>query len=592
MFDKLLDNVRYFFSPEALDARIEPDFEFIAANKRNGHISPPLWDTFEFRFYYVGFAIIVPFMFRTVIHVTNESNENYNKFERYLSKGWLFGRKVDHSDIQYKFLREHFFPMLKIIAVYLAIRRATAFISRSITRLRFDSIFGLIFVFGLHGVNAFKIFFHMIIMYATVHVFQSTRPVATVLTWAYGITSLFLNSKFRSYSFGDFSTLLRPLDSLPTGTIKRWDAFYNFALLRLLSYTFDYLENLDNRRRKVTTTRTAYGLDTHVAKRREKWSRNNRSASKKSHNPHKVVTLNERERLVAPLSIEEYNFFNFTSYILYAPLFIAGPIITYNDYIYQSYHTLPSINIKRISIYMLRFIVIVLTMEVFSHYIYVDAASKVMAWEHNTPFELSMIGLFILNITSFKMTIVWRFFRLWALVDGIDAPENMIRLIDNNYSTQGFWRAWHRSYNKWLIRYVYVPLGGSHRRVVACLAIFTFVAIWHDIQLHLLKWGWLIVLSFLPEMILVKSFTSYKHKWWYRYISALGGVINIWIMMIANLFGYCIGYEGTVGMLHDMFCTMSGFVYFVITTYCLGYTVLIMFELREDEKRRGINLKC
>jgi D-alanyl-lipoteichoic acid acyltransferase DltB (MBOAT superfamily) len=33
------------------------------------------------------------------------------------------------------------------------------------------------------------------------------------------------------------------------------------------------------------------------------------------------------------LDLSEYNVVNFTIYILYAPLYIAGPIITFNDFI-------------------------------------------------------------------------------------------------------------------------------------------------------------------------------------------------------------------------------------------------------------------
>ena len=33
------------------------------------------------------------------------------------------------------------------------------------------------------------------------------------------------------------------------------------------------------------------------------------------------------------------------------------------------------------------------------------------------------------------------------------------------------------------------------------LLVFTFVALWHDLSLHLLAWGWLTVLFALPEII-------------------------------------------------------------------------------------------
>lgn len=51
-----------------------------------------------------------------------------------------------------------------------------------------------------------------------------------------------------------------------------------------------------------------------------------------------------------------------------------------------------------------------------------------------------------------QLLIPWRFFRLWALLDGLDPPENMIRCMSNNYSTLEFWRSWHRSYNLWIVR--------------------------------------------------------------------------------------------------------------------------------------------
>mgnify|MGYP001810695322 CR=1 FL=1 len=50
---------------------------------------------------------------------------------------------------------------------------------------------------------------------------------------------------------------------------------------------------------------------------------------------------------------------------------------------------------------------------------------------------------------------------------------------------QGFWRGWHSSYNQWLVRYMYVPLGGSTRRVWIIWPIFFFVALWHDLEVRL-----------------------------------------------------------------------------------------------------------
>ena len=123
--------------------------------------------------------------------------------------------------------------------------------------------------------------------------------------------------------------------------------------------------------------------------------------------------------------------------------------------------------------YALRFVACLLTMEIIQHYIYVVAIKDRRAWAGDSPFELGLIGLWNLIIVwlkvrqvfltaceclslflklFFQLLLPWRFFRLWALADGIDPPENMVRCVLNSYSTFGFWRAWHRSFNLWIVR--------------------------------------------------------------------------------------------------------------------------------------------
>lgn len=41
-------------------------------------------------------------------------------------------------------------------------------------------------------------------------------------------------------------------------------------------------------------------------------------------------------------------------------------------------------------------------------------------------------------------------------------------------------QSWHASYNRWLVRYLYVPLGGSRKRILNVWVVFSFVALWHD----------------------------------------------------------------------------------------------------------------
>ncbi|PWN50587.1 glycerol uptake protein 1, partial [Violaceomyces palustris] len=193
-----------------------------------------------------------------------------------------------------------------------------------------------------------------------------------------------------------------------------------------------------------------------------------------------------------------------------------------------------------------------------------------------------------------KLLIPWRFFRLWAMSDGVDAPENMIRCMANNYSTLGFWRSWHRSYNLWNIRYIYAPVGGSRNVVPATLLVFTFVALWHDLSLKLLTWGWMVTFFILPEIAATAALpeSKYGERPWYRHVCALGGVINVLMMMTANLVGFAIGIDGINYMISQLLGDWQGFRFMVVVSAILFVGVQVMFEYREEEKRRGIFRKC
>jgi D-alanyl-lipoteichoic acid acyltransferase DltB (MBOAT superfamily) len=156
----------------------------------------------------------------------------------------------------------------------------------------------------------------------------------------------------------------------------------------------------------------------------------------------------------------------------------------------------------------------------------------------------------------------------------------------NNYSPLGFWRSWHRSYNLWIVRYLYIPLGGTHRLAATSILIFTFVALWHDLSPRLLAWGWLAAVFILPEMMarralppsmvraqLFQSFTTedesvltwsfvlcmqFGERWWYRHACAAGGVFNILLMMGANLVGFVLGMDGAQYLAHELVSNWDG----------------------------------
>lgn len=172
--------------------------------------------------------------------------------------------------------------------------------------------------------------------------------------------------------------------------------------------------------------------------------------------------------------------------------------------------------------------------------------------------------------------------RLASLMEGIDPPENMLRCFANNYDIEGFWKGWHGSYNRWLVRYMYIPLGGHARRALAIWPIFLFVAIWHDIEPRLLSWAWLMCLAFLPELlikqwILRPQFDAFRETLQYRLICGIAAAINIFCLMIANMIGFVVGPDGAIEFVRDLASAPSYVVLAFFAFYCAAQ---LMFSWR------------
>ena len=333
----------------------------------------------------------------------------------------------------------------------------------------------------------------------------------------------------------------------------RWYVNFNMSLLRMLSFSMDYYWSFGK-----NTPEKSSDVDDEDRPNKEAipLTRNNRQPTR-----HQPPT--DRERAETSHHPTDYNFITYLCYCLYMPLYLAGPIITFNSFLSQVRNPPASVTRKSVLTYGLRLAGVLLLMEIMLHTIYVQAMSKVGAWRGFDPVRIVLYSVYNLTFVWLKLLVIWRFFRFWAMADGINTVENMTRCMYNSYSTLEFWRSWHRSYNRWIIRYMYIPLGGAATRVWNIWPVFTFVAIWHDIQLRLLLWGWLICLFMLPEIlmgwvngkfirprVLALYPADERHnpgdghesngQRALRWIAAFGYALNIIMMVLANTVGFCV----------------------------------------------------
>ena len=471
-------------------------------------------------------------------------------------------------------------------------------------RTSYDLYFALLFVSVLHGFSAVKILF---ILYLNFNLAMCLpKHMIPLATWIFNVGVLFANELAHGYSFSTISENVLPLpmavvwsksmDSFG-GLIPRWEILFNITVLRLIAFNMDYYWSLDRDRAgspiEVCRIFPNMPLESCISITDK--------PKKKQLDP---ASLSERDRVSIPAPSSNFTSFRtYLAYVLYSPLYLTGPIINFNDYVAQSRYPSPTLTTHRTVLYGIRFVLGLLCMELLLHYIYVVAISHSNPdWSTYTPFQLSMLAFFNLHIIWLKLLLPWRFFRLWSLIDGIDPPENVVRCMSDNYSAFAFWRGWHRSFNRWIVRYIYVPLGGGAgggvskvRGIVNMLAVFTFVALWHDINLRLLMWGWLITLFVLPETLATMAFPRRKWKDWpnaYRVLCGIGAVFNILMMMAANLVGFAVGIDGLKGLVQGITGSWQGLAFLGAACSALFVGVQVMFEVREGELRQGIRMKC
>ncbi|TQE07327.1 hypothetical protein C1H46_006980 [Malus baccata] len=253
-----------------------------------------------------------------------------------------------------------------------------------------------------------------------------------------------------------------------------------------------------------------------------------------------------------------YALTTYLAYLVYAPLYLTGPIVSFNAFASQLDVPQNNFSAKDIAWYGLRWVFSLLLMELMTHLFYYNAFAISGMWKELYPMDVFIIGygvrddpysIKVLIFMWLKFFLIWRYFRFWSLICGIEVPENMPRCINNCYNLETFWKNWHASYNKWLVRYLYIPLGGTRRKLLNVWVVFTFVAIWHDLEWKLLSWAWLTCLFFIPEMILKSATNAFQVKSTHgefvvRELSAVAGAITITCLMVANLVGFVIGPSG------------------------------------------------
>lgn len=209
----------------------------------------------------------------------------------------------------------------------------------------------------------------------------------------------------------------------------------------------------------------------------------------------------------------EYNFVDYSLFVSYFPLLVAGPIE-------RATHLLPQVKVKRAfdfekakaGIYqfiwgLLKKVVIADTCATYANAIF----------DHYTA--MNSLSL-ILGAVYFAFQIYGDFSGYSDMALGMSKLFGIDLLKNFNYpyfsrDIAEFWRRWHISLSSWFKDYLYIPLGGSKgskiNQVRNVFIIFIVSGFWHGANWTYLAWGFLNGLYFLPLLLLKRNRTNIEN---------------------------------------------------------------------------------
>ncbi|KAG2490642.1 hypothetical protein HYH03_011033 [Edaphochlamys debaryana] len=452
----------------------------------------------------------------------------------------------------------------------------------------------VLFLGALHGAYTL----HVLLLTAGAYALARTTagvPYGLLLVWAYACGTLLAARLTEGLPFARLSPSLAFVDA--HRGLLRWHIHYNLLVLRLLSYASDLRWALQARRAGAAEGdgKASGGGAGGRALGRDRTA----GGDVASGGGGRALELELRRRAEEPLPLAYYaSLPNVLEYALYPLLYIAGPIATFNAFASQRFGQPIPLPRKQVVLYALRLLAAWACLEAVTHLLPYNAiatsrallrlAALGRAGGHRAvprPLHFAITGYWVIVFMWLKFTVIWRFFRLAALADGLVPPENMTRCVCNNYDVEGFWRSWHASYNRWLVRYMYVPLGGTAWRVANVWVIFTFVAAWHDLEWRLMGWAWIMAGAVAPEMaakaLARSSAVRPLHGTAaFRHACALAAALNILLLMSANLVGFVVGVDG-IGPLLEQVLGQPRFLAVVLVA--LFAAAQLMFWVRERE---------
>ena len=456
--------------------------------------------------------------------------------ELYL-EDWLLGKRYfAWTDLQFRFWRFNIDWLLGFALLHIVFDRMT---KKTRVNGMFHLLVGLAMLVFFHGIGGAIIVFSIyIINYLFINQFVGTKALIPGV-WIFNIAVLVISDYYGGFHIPE-DTLPSYLWFLSHWRKMHWHIYFKLSLCRLISYACDY-----------------------------HW------AVKKTNFEQKGNRIEKYSATHAPMGL--HSFWMYCLYLLNVPLYLAGPLCTYNSFVLQR------LIMKRVHSFSLlaKLFGAVVYTHLMNHvlgFIYYNVClDDLSIYKELDAWEMIAAAGFLSWFIYSKFYIIWTFSRAWAGLEGLDVEPNIKGFFIPCYTFRDFWRMWNVTMHHWVMRYIYRPLGGSHSQFWSVWIIFSFVGLWHDLHVKWLVWALFNCCCFCGETVFLHYFNSKRfdfiRNWaYYEVLASVVCAMDAFFVIVSNA-TVVNGFQDTFVVIYQAFGQHLGAMIFYMPLVFIGGTL-------------------
>eukprot|EP01083_Nonionella_stella_P098407 276701_1 len=473
-----------------------------------------------------------------------------------MGNGWFSGWKVDvnhgNGTNYWGDLRGHFHYMFFIATIHLIIGGLIHRFCPS-AQTYYQSFAGLAMLTIMHRLKV-AFFLGVLIVNFSIAFVARDHWLNPVLT--FGVIGGEIIAMQLTNGFGDPSWSSAAKATASVGLFASafpWRRMAVFAAMRMISFNLDYFWAIRRAKGKISSEET---FESHCVKCEE------------CRKADQIAGPCYKWRSRTPASLEDYTFVRYVAYVTYAPLVIFGPVISFNAFnsFLRSRHN--RCNWRMLARYAAGVLFAGLMMELmlqyFHPYVILHTAFNPSgpSWHYLSwlgPAQVLANGYWQLLLFWMQLFFMWRYLRLC-----------------------------------WLIRLVYIPMGGSRVNfamqmlsVAVCFQLIVQLGALGAISLGSAVTGFALAGVVIVETLLERfTPTSFRTHWTFRHVCACGYAVVFTLIIV----GFAVA--GTKNFGREYMWLVGG----MLEKENLPYLALILsfsfacaqiaYEVRDTEKRR------